>query len=131
MQKPIRLVLPLFILYFIVSALTYVFWKRMEQMNIDVAVVRLANTLLLLIGTGSCFLQIRAMKNPNPHVFVRGVMTSLVLKMLVVVAAVFIYHSLSGDHFNKKAVFVSLFLYLAYLGVEGSILTRLNRKKNV
>ena len=53
-----------------------------------------------------------------------------ILKMLVCVAAVFIYHATSGDAFNKRAVFISLFLYLAYLAVEGSVLTKLNRNKD-
>ncbi|MFN8245128.1 MAG: hypothetical protein U0T56_01925 [Ferruginibacter sp.] len=130
MQRPGKIAIPLFILYFLISALTYVFWKQMDRNHIDVAVVRLANTILLLISLGSLFLQMKAMKNPNPHAFVRGVMTSLILKMLVCVAAVFIYHATSGDAFNKRAVFISLFLYLAYLAVEGSVLTKLNRNKD-
>lgn len=130
MQRPVRLVAPLFITYFVISAASFAFWRLMENNGIDVAVVRLANTLLLLISLGSFFMQYRALKNPNPHAFVRGVMTSLLLKMLAVAGAVVIYHLVDKAHFNKKAVFVSLLLYLVYLAVEGNTLSRLNRKKN-
>lgn len=130
MQRPLRLVLPLFITYFIVSALTYIFWKSLDKFNIDVHVIRMANMLLLLISILSFFIQYRSMQNPNPHAFVRAVMLGLMVKMIACVAAVFVYHWGSGDNFNKKGIMVSLCLYLVYLAVEGYILMKLNRKKN-
>jgi hypothetical protein len=83
-----------------------------------------------MISLISLNLQIKGMKNANPNVFVRSVMGSMIIKMFVVVGVVFAYVSLSGDHFNKRGIFISLFFYLIYLAVEVYSLMKLNKQKN-
>jgi hypothetical protein len=56
---------------------------------------------------------------------------SMMLKMAIVIITIFIYVSNSGDTFNKRSVFVSLFLYLAYLATEVYVVMKMNKRKNV
>lgn len=130
MSFSMKRLLPIVILFIIVNALVLVFGKKLEGYNIDSSVILGANILFLLINIFSFFIQTRGMHHSNPHVFVRSVMTGMMLKMLLCVAAVFIYVYASGQGFNKKGVFISLFLYLFYLGAEVKILMNMNSKKN-
>ncbi len=130
MSFSMKRLLPIVILFIIVNALVLVFGKKLEGYNIDSSVILGANILFLLISIFSFFIQTRGMHHSNPHVFVRSVMTGMMLKMLLCVAAVFIYVYASGQGFNKKGVFISLFLYLFYLGAEVKILMNMNSKKN-
>ena len=130
MSFSLKRLLPIVILFIMVNALVLVFGKKLETYNIDSSVILGANILFLLISIFSFFIQTRGMKHSNPHVFVRSVMTGMMLKMLLCVAAVFIYVYTSGEGFNKKGVFISLFLYLFYLAAEVKILMNMNSKKN-
>ena len=98
--------------------------------NIDVEVLQGANAILYILSLITLNLQIKAMKNTNPNVFIRSVMGSMIIKMFIVVAIVFAYTILSGDHFNKRGIFISLFFYLIYLAVEVYSLMKLNKQKN-
>lgn len=130
MQRPAKLFLPLFIVYLAITLFSIVTKNRLEAMQVDVAVVRVANTFLLILSIFSLLFQYKGMQDANPNVFIRRVMGSLLLKMLVCVGAILMYHFLSGGQMNNRAILVSLFLYLVYLIVEVWILMNLNRKKN-
>lgn len=105
------------------------FVKR-NHVNIDVEVLQFANVILYILGLISINLQIKGMKNTNPNVFIRTVMGSMMIKMFVVVSVIFSYAMLSGNNFNKRGVFISLFFYLIYLATEVYALMKLNKQKN-
>jgi heme/copper-type cytochrome/quinol oxidase subunit 3 len=130
MQRPAKIFLPLFPIYFSVVLILFVAKKNLVAMHIDVPVVQLANSFLLILSIISLLFQYKGMQDANPNVFIRRVMGSLLLKMAVCVGAILIYHFLSGGQMNNRAILVSLFLYLVYLVVEVWILMNLNRKKN-
>jgi len=118
-----------FIIIGVISFFLKEFVKR-NHINIDVEVLQGANVILYLLSLISINLQIKGMKNTNPNVFIRSVMGSMMIKMFIVVAIVFAYTILSGDHFNKRGIFISLFFYLIYLAVEVYSLMKLNKQKN-
>jgi len=68
--------------------------------------------------------------NSNPQVFIRRVMLSIMLKMLVAVVAVIAYVLISGKSFNKPAVFISMLVYMLYLVVEVWLLMKQNKTKH-
>jgi len=70
------------------------------------------------------------MRHENPNVFVRSVMGSILAKMMLTAFAVIIYVFASGESFNKRGVFISLFIYLVYLSVEVITLMKMNKKSN-
>lgn len=123
---------PLFSVFIIIGVMS-IFLKefvKRNHINIDVEVLQAANIILYILSLITLNLQIKAMKNTNPNVFIRSVMGSMIIKMFIVVAIVFAYTIFSGDHFNKRAIFISLFFYLIYLAVEVYALMKLNKQKN-
>lgn len=118
-----------FVIIGVISIFLKEYVKR-NHINIDVVVLQGANAILYILSLITLNLQIKAMNNTNPNVFIRSVMGSMMIKMFIVVAIVFAYAILSGDHFNKRGIFISLFFYLIYLAVEVYSLMKLNKQKN-
>jgi hypothetical protein len=87
-----------------------------------------ANIFFLIISFISTCLQINAMNNKNPNVFIRMTMVGLMLKMFLTIIAIIIYVVSSGNHYNKRGVFVGLFFYLIYLATEVFTVLKLNKK---
>ena len=118
---------------FIIIGVILIFFKEFVKRNhidIDVVVLQGANAILCLLSLISINWQIKGMKNNNPNVFIRTVMGSMMVKMFIVVTVVLAYAMLSGNNFNKRGVFISLFLYLIYLATEVYALMKLNNQKN-
>jgi len=118
-----------FIIIGVISIFLKEYVKR-NHINIDVEVLQAANIILYILSLITLNLQVKAMKNTNPNVFMRSVMGSMMIKMFIVVAIVFAYVILSGNNFNKRGIFISLFFYLIYLAVEVYSLMKLNSQKN-
>jgi hypothetical protein len=130
MDRGRKFLLPLMLLFivcvlFLVSAGTL-----FTKWNIDRNVLLVANSLFFIMSMLAFFVQRKAMQNSNPNVFVRSILSGMMIKMVVCVLAVLAYTFLSGDSFNKAAVFISLLLYLIYLAIEVTVLMKLNKQRN-
>ena len=126
-SKPFR---PLIFLFVFINALLLLFMNFLLKKETDPYLILGANLFFLALSLFSMRLQMNAMKNPNPNVFVRSVMSSMLIKMVVCIAAVITYVYANGGQYNKKGIFISLVLYLFYLAVEVYSMMKLNRKKN-
>ncbi len=122
-----RLLAPLIITFIIFSIIFLVFRLQLENLHTDTVVLHAGNAILLLIGILSVFIQVKGMNNSNPHAFVRSVTSGMMAKMIVCVLAVFGYVYLSGSQYNKRSIFILLFIYLVYLAVEVAALMKLNK----
>jgi len=129
MNKVVRGMIPLAGLFFTFTFFVLIFSRQIKEAGFDINVLIIANTLLFLLSIISFFKQHRGMTNPNPHVFVRGVISVMMLKMIICLAAIFIYVYYSANY-NKRSVFVALFLYLGYLTAEVYVIMKMNKKKN-
>ena len=118
------------LLYFVLQLIIASLNQWLLQHNIDVSILYTSNIFLFIITVGTMALQIKAMKNKNSHVFVRSVMGSMMLKMFLSALLILAYVYSSGNQFNKKSIFISLFLYLFYLSVEVISLTTMNKEKH-
>lgn len=120
--------------FFITSLIVYSFVAIPDQLwvkyNVDVYVLHAANILYLVMGIAVFKYQQIALTNANPNVFIRSIMAGMMIKMFITVIAVLAYVLIAGKGYNTKAVFISLLLYLLYLGVEVSILSKENSRKN-
>jgi len=123
-----RLLLPFVIVFIILSLLILAGWSFLINKGFDPIVLMGANGFFLLIALLVFMLQKKALFNPNPNVFIRSVMSGMMIKMGLCVAAVLVYTLSAGDSFNKKSVFVGLLLYLVYLAVEVRAITKLNKQ---
>lgn len=129
MNKSVTGLLPLTVLFLFISLVILFFHNQLKNAGFNTAVLTGANFLFFLLSVISFFIQLRGITNPNPYVFVRGVMSGMMIKMLVCLIAVFAYVYYS-DNYNKRSVFVALFLYVVYLSVEVFVVMKMNKKKN-
>jgi hypothetical protein len=129
MNAPGRSLIPLLILFFIITIAVYLLDTLLKNNSIDGRVLLGANALFFLASIISFFIQQRGLQNKNPHVFVRTVMGAMMLKMLICIIAVILYVYLSGNSFNKRGVFLALFLYLVYLATEVLVVMKMNKHR--
>jgi hypothetical protein len=130
MNASMRLMLPLFITAIICALILFGCSMIWNGSVVDFRVLHGANILFCLLSVVAFQLQYGAMQNSNPQVFIRRVMLSIMLKMLVAVVAVIAYVLISGKSFNKPAVFISMLVYLIYLVVEVWLLMKQNKTKH-
>jgi hypothetical protein len=127
MQVTNRLILPFFIVFTFLTAAVILGWNLLLKYHIDPWVLIGANFLVLLASLLVFFIQKKALSNKNPNVFVRAVMSGMMIKMAICVVAVLAYTFSAGDDFNKKGLFIGMFFYLIYLAVEVRSMSKLNR----
>lgn len=130
MQSPFRVLLPLILVFLVFLILPLLLSDTLARYHIDKMVLLGANALFFVISLISFYIQKRGMQNKNPHVFVRSVTGGMMIKMLFCIVAVIAYVFYSGDSFNKRGVFISLFLYLVYLFTEVVVVMKLNKKQH-
>jgi hypothetical protein len=130
MPSSFRVLLPLFIVFIIFLIVPLLLSATLTRLNIDMNVLLGANALFFVISLISFFIQKRGMANKNPHVFVRSVTGGMMIKMLFCIVAVIAYVYFIGPGFNKRAVFISLFLYLVYLATEVFVVMKMNKKQH-
>ena len=125
------MLLPLLIIFVTLTLLILSATNFLKKNNIDQNVLLGANFLFMGTGLLVFFMQKNALNNKNPNVFIRSVMAGMMIKMFSTVIAVLAYVILVGPTYNKKAVFISLFMYLIYLAAEVMAISKVNSKKNV
>lgn len=117
-------------LFLVVNLILVIFKQQIVAAGFDYKVLSFANLIFFVISLIGYAIQMKGMRHKNPHVFVRSVMSAMMLKMVIVVIATFAYVNLTGDAYNKRSVFVSLLLYLVYLAVEVLVVMKQNKLKN-
>ena len=130
MSYSFRILLPVFVVFVTCLALPVIFSDTLLRYHIDTNVLLWANVLFFIISLISFAVQRRGMLNKNPHVFVRSVTGGMMIKMIFCIIAVILYVYYSGPAFNKRAIFISLFLYLVYLFAEVAVVMKMNKKQH-
>lgn len=130
MNASSRLLFPLAIIFFLTNIAVFLLGPLLKSLLIEPGILLGANVLFFLLSLLSFFIQQKGLQNKNPHVFVRSVMTGMLIKMVICIIAVIGYVYFSGDNFNKRGIFLALFLYLVYLPVEVFAVMKLNKKSN-
>ena len=110
----------------VITAVCLIFHKPITAWGADVLVLGAANLLFFLLNVIVFLMQKKVMNNINPNVFVRSVIGGMMIKMFTCVIAVLAYTLIVGSEYNKKAVFISLFIYLFYLAAEVMAITKIN-----
>ncbi len=130
MSFSFKVVLPLFITFFILSAIILSANFIYAQQGIAYIIVMGGNCLFFLVSLFVFRIQYLAMYNSNPNVFIRQVMGSMLIKVFACVIAVMAYYFVSGTAFNKPAVYASMVIYIVYLVVEVRTIMKLNKTKH-
>ncbi len=130
MKAQRNFLLPLALVFIICNVFFISFKAQLSKLGIDNAVLIIANSLFLIINLITFFIQQKALHNTNPNVFIRSVMAGMMIKMFVCIIAIIIYWYIMGPAFSRASVFAGMLLYLIYLAVEVSLVTKLNKQKN-
>jgi hypothetical protein len=130
MRNSSRFLIPIVGLFVVICLVIFSLSTFLNSYGIDRNVLLAANCLFLVLNVAIFLGQKKALYHSNPNVFVRTVMGGMMVKMMACAIAVIAYVVTVGGTYDKKAVFIALFIYLIYLAVEVATLMRLNNKKN-
>ena len=123
-----KMLLPLIIVFAVIMLFIFTSTNLLHKFNMDKNVLIGANILFLATGILVFFMQQNALKNSNPNVFIRSIIGGTMIKMFSTVLAVLFYVLAVGNTYSKNAVFISLFMYLIYLGVEVFCISKIVRE---
>jgi hypothetical protein len=121
---------PVIALFIVINILILIFKKSLIGYGFDIPFLLIANVLLFLLSLFGFYIQTKGVRSANVNAFVRGLYSSLLLKMFVIIAAIFIYIFLIAGHVNKPSLFTSMAIYLIYTSIEVIQLMKLARNKN-
>jgi hypothetical protein len=130
MNPGFKVLFPLFITFVVCIVLIFAANIFFADGRVDYVVMTGASCLFFLMSLVVFRMQYRAMYNSNPNVFIRSVMSGMIIKIFVCLAAVVGYYFLSGKSFNKPAVYFSMVIYMIFLVVEVKSIMKLNKQKN-
>ncbi|HTQ28451.1 MAG TPA: hypothetical protein VMI35_09995 [Puia sp.] len=126
-RHPLFLIILVFILISLVLATLK--WAHMAP-GTDYLAMLSGNLLLFLVTLLSFQLYRKSLRNSNMQVFLRAMYGSLLLKMAICIAAVFVYVLLAGRSVSKLAIFVCFGFYFIYTFVEVKLLMRISKQNN-
>jgi hypothetical protein len=88
------------------------------------------NILLFALTMISIFMFSRALKHSNPNVFIRSVMGSTLLKLMVLAICITLYLYLAGPARSLYAVLCTMGLYIFYTIIEVRGILKMNKQVN-
>ena len=105
---------PVIVLFIIINVLFLVFKNPLESADYSVNFILIANVLLFFLTWLVFFILGRDATASNVHRFMRGIYSSFLLKMFVIVGALSIFIVSTGSEVNKPAILISMGLYILY-----------------
>lgn len=120
---------PVVIVFVILTLVFFLIRGTLKPLNIDGDFILSANVLLFVLTWFSFWLQSRHIHSPSIHAFIRGVYGSVLVKMLFIIAALFIFIVASGNKINTGAVLISMGIYIIYSSLEVYQLMKMVKKK--
>ena len=124
-----KLIIPFGAIYILILLPLRIFGKNLEAHNFDVDFILSANLLIFLLTVIALWMQTRGASSTNLNAFLRGIYSSLLMKMFVIVGAIFIYIAVADGKVNQNAIFSSMGIYIVYTAVEVILLMKIVRKK--
>ncbi|MEO8721379.1 MAG: hypothetical protein ABI372_09750 [Ginsengibacter sp.] len=129
-QSLLKNFIPVIIFFLLVNVLVFLLRNTLAESGFNIGFLLTANVVLFLLSCFGFFIQSRGVKSTNIHAFIRGVYSSLLLKMFVIVLAIVVYILIIGGHVNKPSLFTSMGIYLVYTSLEVIQLMKISRKKS-
>ncbi|MDQ2863156.1 MAG: hypothetical protein M3R50_05800 [Bacteroidota bacterium] len=119
---------PVIVLFVLVNAVILIFKKHLAAMGFELRFLLVANLLLFCLSLAGFFVQMRGLKSSNTNAFIRGIYTSLLLKIFIVVIVLGIYLFISGGNVNKPSLLTAMALYIFYTFIEVKQLIKISRR---
>jgi hypothetical protein len=119
--------IPLIMIFIFINAFIVIFNSFLWKHGFDDEFLLAANLLLFLLSVTGFFIQVKAIKSTNINAFLRGVYTSLILKIFIVMIVLGIYLFITGGKVNTPSLLTSMVLYLLYTTIEVKQLMKIYR----
>lgn len=129
-KKAGKIFLPFIILFIIINVACFGLANWLDDHKIDHLVLMGANSLLFILTIINLWFFAQAMKKANPNVFVRTVMGTTFVKLLIIAFATLIYFLLSKENKSVYAIIAAMVLYIFYTITEIKAAFKLNRITN-
>lgn len=127
-KKPVAKMLAVFLL---INSLVILFKTDLVEKGIDYTVIFAGNIILFLLGFFTLSRSLKAIDNPNPHVFVRSFYAGFLIRLFVCAIAAFIFIYSRNGNVDKGSLFICMGIYAIYSMIEVAALRKvLNEKKN-
>jgi len=129
MKNPfIKKFIPVIALFVFINVLILIFKTFLIQNGFGINFLLGANMVLFLLSFFGFFIQTKGVHSSNLNAFIRGVYSSILMKMFVIMAAILIYILVKGGEVNKPSVLTSMAFYLIYTSIEVIQLMKIARR---
>jgi hypothetical protein len=120
---------PVMLLFILINILVFIFKNSLISSDFNISFLLSANIILFVLSFSAFFIQTRGVSSTNINAFIRGVYSSLLLKLFVIVIAIVIYILVMHGEVNKPSLFTAMAIYIIYTSVEVIQLMKLARNK--
>jgi hypothetical protein len=122
-----RAFLPILAVFLVSSSLILLGASVLREWKTDSGALLVGDELFFGLTAISYLLHIKSLRSPNPHVFVRMIYSSLIIKMMVCMVAALLYGWLAKS-VNKNAILGCFILYVIYTFLEVRALMKFIKK---
>lgn len=130
MKNENKILLPLLMVFLAATVIIFAARAVFEKWDAKTYILLIGNCIFLFVSLLVFKLQKKALANDNPNVFIRSIMSGMLIKMVAIIAALVIYWLISGRDFNKPTVIIAVVLYLVYFITGVYCTMQLNKNKN-
>jgi hypothetical protein len=121
--------MPVIVLFVFINAIILIFRSFLQLNGFETPFLLIANVVLCTLSLSGFFIQMKGLRSANINAFIRGVYSSLLLKMVIIMIAVIIYIFITGGKVNKPSLFTSIGIYFLYTSIEVTQLMKIARRK--
>src|SRR5580692_6250401 len=122
-----RAFLPILAVGLVSSGLILLGDPLLREWKTDSGVLLVGNELFFGLTAISYLLHIKSLRSQNPHLFVRMIYSSLIIKMMVCMVAALLYGWLTKT-VNRNAILGCFILYVVYTFLEVRVLMKFIKK---
>ncbi|MEO8823543.1 MAG: hypothetical protein ABI366_08200 [Ginsengibacter sp.] len=128
-QSLVKKFIPVIGLFLLINMVVFIFFNSLKAYGFNMGFLIVANVIIFLLTFFGFYIQIKGVRSTNINAFIRGIYSSLLLKMFVMVGAIIIYILVMGGEANRPSILTSMGIYLAYTFLEVIQLMKIVRKK--
>ena len=128
-QLLIKKFIPVIGLFLLVNLILFLFGNSLKESGFNVGFLLAANAILFIITFLGFYVQTKGVRSTNVNAFIRGVYSSLLIKMFIIVIAIVIYILVMGGKTDKLSILTAMGIYIIYTAVEVVQLMKIARKK--
>ena len=122
-------IMPVILMFIAITAIVFILKSVLKSIGFDINFLLIGNLILFVLSISGFLIQMRALRSANINAFIRGIYSSLLLKLFIIATAVLIYVFLNRENVNKQSLFTCMGLYFVYTIIEVKQLMKISRAK--